>query len=422
MEEKDVLQKSPKRNKLKMTFAVLILAALLVVELYMMINFPKDYLFLGIVGLAILCFVYLITDLSFKLKDEKVSLYEKGYENIYKAQKVSYVFLKQSVIDLQNAIERIVMGTDNPIDEFVEAQKAIGKVRNKDNTTEILNSIEKLFERIVAVEEHLEVVSSNAESQGNISSQINEELFTKQQEIILALNEAQDSIKDVLIRQSENLGSQIQDIPSAIPAPSPSSSTGEIEDALSKMQNLMQSLDTEIKDVASLKPAMEHTEGFEEETVAEEAKPEASSEERPETVEEAVQMDHRPEEPGSLGEEEKEAEEPNFAAPEAEAVTEETDFAAPEAEMAQEQTIVQPQDGQPAPQEENIPKPVPPVSNAVPAGRNMTPEEIAAMLGEVEEPPKPEEPAVEEKPAAPVSSDPGHIMTPEEIAALLSGI
>ena len=91
-------------------------------------------------------------------------------------------------------------------------------------------------------------------------------------------------------------------------------------------------------------------------------------------------MDHRPEEPGSLGEEEKEAEEPNFAAPEAEAVTEETDFAAPEAEMAQEQTIVQPQDGQPAPQEENIPKPVPPVSNAVPAGRNMTPEEIAALL------------------------------------------
>lgn len=439
MEEKDVLQKSPKRNKLKMTFAVLILAALLVVELYMMINFPKDYLFLGIVGLAILCFVYLITDLSFKLKDEKVSLYEKGYENIYKAQKVSYVFLKQSVIDLQNAIERIVMGTDNPIDEFVEAQKAIGKVtiqRNKDNTTEILNSIEKLFERIVAVEEHLEVVSSNAESQGNISSQINEELFTKQQEIILALNEAQDSIKDVLIRQSENLGSQIQDIPSAIPAHSPSSSTGEIEDALSKMQNLMESLDTEIKDVASLKPAMEHTEGFEEETVAEEAKPEAGSEERPESVEEAVQMDHRPEEPVSLGVEAQETEEPNFAAPkaeavteeadfaapEAEAVTEETDFAAPEAEMAQEQTIVQPQDRQPAPQEENIPKPVPPVSNAVPAGRNMTPEEIAAMLGEVEEPPKPEEPAVEEKPAAPVSSDPGHIMTPEEIAALLSGI
>ena len=51
----------------------------------------------------------------------------------------------------------------------------------------------------------------------------------------------------------------------------------------------------------------------------------------------------------------------------------------------------------------------------------MTPDEIAALLGETESVIE-EEPVKEEKAPMPDLSNPNHVMTPEEIAALLANM
>ena len=55
-EEKDIVkQEKSVKVRLKLTFSILILAAMFIVELYLMMNFSDDFLLIGLVGLAILC-------------------------------------------------------------------------------------------------------------------------------------------------------------------------------------------------------------------------------------------------------------------------------------------------------------------------------------------------------------------------------
>ena len=130
-ERENVQERKPQNSKLKMTFAILFLAILFILELYLMMNYPKEYIFLGIAALGILCLVYIVTDLSFKVKQERDEAYVKEYESIYKAQKVSYVFMKQSFMDMEEILDKIKANLEVPADELIEAQKAVGKIPMK---------------------------------------------------------------------------------------------------------------------------------------------------------------------------------------------------------------------------------------------------------------------------------------------------
>ena len=205
-EKREIMQEGKSQNaKLKMTFAILFLAILFIVELYLMMNYPKEYIFMGVAGLGILCLVYIVTDLSFKIKQERESAYEKEYESIYKAQKVSYVFMKQSFMDMEEVLDRIKANSEVPADELIEAQKAVGKItikKNRENTASVLNSNEKVINQITSFEKNMkDIIRSMEESISNHSPEVS----GGQQDIIQNLEKNQAMLREEINRLKEQI-------------------------------------------------------------------------------------------------------------------------------------------------------------------------------------------------------------------------
>ncbi len=201
--EKETLEKNASgKLRMRMLFAILCLAALSIVELYLMMNMPKGYLFLGVGGLAILCVVYLITDLLFRMQNEKEAAHEAAYETIYKAQKVSYVFMKQAFLDMEKILDKIKANSDVPADELIQAQKAVGKViiqRNRENALSMIHSNENLMERTEAFEESLrELLQSMEKADEKVPS-------VSRQDVTEALDGVQDFMKNGLAEFSEQM-------------------------------------------------------------------------------------------------------------------------------------------------------------------------------------------------------------------------
>ncbi len=451
--DQEVLKEgSPNKAKLKMTFAVLCLAALFIVELYLMMNDSKNYLLLGIAGLAILCFVYMVTDLCFKIRGEKDILAEKRYENIYKAEKVSYIHMKQSVMDLEKLLEQIKSNSEIPTDELIEAQKAIGKVtiqRNKDNAAAVMDSNEQLRKTVASLEESLNRMTERLETpQQSLEPSVSGQEFLETTEQSRALVKEEIS---ALADQMEMQIRQISDAVAKISAAAPSAPESIDRETIKTILDELKSEDR------LPEPALPQTEAEKQKT----AEPKVSEAfEIPEPVAPAaaetpvLQEAEMLEEPEFAGEEILDEQNAEITEPAAASIEPEPQTIEPEpkaAELLKEAESKEPEapeDPEPVTLKEpiaaelekpsetvltEIEMPQAPSSKSAgeestgtveelaAAGRSISPQEAAALLEEeeAEEPLKPD-PAEKAKPAA--SSDPGHVMTPEEIAALLANM
>ncbi len=301
--DKEALQQAkPKHNRILLTFAIIVLAALFIVELYLMINDKNNLLFIGLDGLAMLCFVYWITDLVFKMRNERDDYYEKEYQSIYKAEKISYILMKKSFMELKKSLDEISENTEIPTDELIEAQKAVGKVtvqRNKENAATILESNEKLLQHFTVFEEKLkdmpvfqdhsedssayaevlqEVASLKDTLQGmavfhdkldqiigrmetpqeDTSMQAIDELSAQQKRLMDALDMTRTSLKDDILKLKEQMALQMEAIPSVLQEVQASSalqeelelSPEELEQALGEASALMESIDIPMPDIS----------------------------------------------------------------------------------------------------------------------------------------------------------------------------
>lgn len=422
--EKNIVQEQkPQKTKLKMTFAILCLAVLFIVELYLMMNYSKEYLFLGIAGLGILCLVYIVTDLSFKMQREKESFYEKEYENIYKAQKVSYVFLKQSFMDMEKILERIEENTEVPAEELIEAQKAVGKItiqKNRENAASLLNSNEKVIHHIISLEDKVKEAVRSIEESSNASDAAPD---NRQQEIIDNLAQNQIVLKEELNRLAEQMNSQNHEILDAVKK-SLSESAAMLEKhivseiSIKAEENFVpkEAAESDIKEMVMpaeddiVSEMVTTEEPVEEESVLTES-PLSGESVMTEEIMEPAKGEKIAEPKESLAEEVNAAEE--ITEPE-EIVTEEP---ADSIETVTERAVIEEQPAEEKPQENKTS-----LEEMASSGKMMTPEEIAALLEESNAAEEPQEPVKEEKAAMPDLSDPGHVMTPEEIAALLANM
>ncbi|MFR4351751.1 MAG: hypothetical protein ACLT3H_08805 [Roseburia sp.] len=135
---------------------ILILAmitpVLFAVDLYVMIQMPQNYAVLVGITILLLAGIYFIVNAIFQEMDEKRDQIRAEYKLILKSQKASYLTVKK----VMERLEEIERGSINPADEIITAQKAIAKVtitREKENAEAMLNSNDKVIEKIVALEE-----------------------------------------------------------------------------------------------------------------------------------------------------------------------------------------------------------------------------------------------------------------------------
>ncbi len=408
-EEKEILQEKqetkPNRLRPKMTLVILVLAALFVMELYLMINDPKNYLLLGIMGLAILCSVYLVTDFAFKLQDEAEPYPTEDLERIYKAEKVSYVTMKKNFLEVGRLLDRVREISEVPTEELIQAQKAVGRVtiqRNKENAIAVISSNEKLISHIDDINGKLDEILQAVQSQQDNA------------QMLESLNHAAEQL-DRLEATEQTLKDEFSGLTGSVAA--------QIDAAMHKL---------------SEKPA-EETGSPETSAPEEKSAPAELPAEETETLSESSFSTERTDfSEASLPAEDLELSEPSSSVETSDLA--ESSFPAESPETAETSSAAEAQalPETPSPTEDpelsdissSVEEPEPPETQEEPDAaaasskaepieikQTMSPEEIAALLEAQSEPEPPQE-----LPEAPDASDPGHVMTPEEIAALLSNI
>ena len=468
-EKKQTQENKPDRMRLKMTMGILTLTALFIVELYLMINYSELYLLLGIIGLAMLCIVYVLIDFSFKLQNKGEIERSSEYENLYKAQKVSYVSMKQSFLDVERTLDRIRENSEVPTEELIQAQKAVGKVtiqRNKENARAIINSNQDLLNQVGVFDQKIQELVQMLDKPDNEM-----EIISNQQKMIETLEGLSASVKEEISALSSDLDAKMVHVKDEI--------MQELEQKSLLVEQSFEKLEQEsIKQAAIVQPEAlqdistepvvteeqilrEEATATEEQILQEEAAAieEQILQEEPIAADDEVNISESIPVESQMSAEEsvflesnisiQEPKEPEM--PQSEAVVEEeiqpefmevAEEAVPtednisieepkEPKMPQSEAVVeeiiQPELMEVA--EEAVPiddivqteeKSEP--ENTMDTSKSMTPDDIAALLSELNETVSEPEPVKTIETSIPDTSDPGHVMTPDEIAALLANL
>lgn len=437
MEEakQNIKQKKDSYN-LRIVTAVLVLTVLVLGELYVMINYPSNYVALIVLTVVALADIYiLIASAIQKNYKKEIDQYEQ-YDNLFKSEKASYLVTRKSFEDIADQLDRIEEAAGSPTKDIIDAQKSIAKVtisRNKENSDALMNSNDKLLEQIFNLSDRLDKLEKNMlEQQRIVVENANKDLMLKQQEMVASVKEMELSIHNTILAE---IG-KITGAPAVAytAAPVQPSSAAPVEEVTPEEP------EAPINEVMPEEPEAPINEVMPEEPATE---PETTVEDMPDLAEDDLLNidalfgnDEAAETTKEVAEETGSPEENNEPEPEEPVGFDDTlGFADEEPE-------------EPAFTEEMVNTIDEPVMemNSNP-NHMMTPEEIAALIAnadsaaeeapvvtedaisEESEPITEEEPVAEpvvEEPAAePVietNSDPNHMMTPEEIAALFANM
>lgn len=432
MEEakQNIKQKKDSYN-LRIVTAVLVLTVLVLGELYVMINYPSNYVALIVLTVVALADIYiLIASAIQKNYKKEIDQYEQ-YDNLFKSEKASYLVTRKSFEDIADQLDRIEEAAGSPTKDIIDAQKSIAKVtisRNKENSDALMNSNDKLLEQIFNLSDRLDNLEKNVlEQQRIIVENANKDLLLKQQEMAASVKEMELSIHNTILAEVGKINGAPAVAYTA--APVQPSSAAPVEEVTPEEP------EAPIDEVMPEEPEAPINEVMPEEPATE---PETAAEDMPDLAEDDLLNidalfgnDEAAESTKEVAEETGSAEENNEPEPEEPVGFDDTlGFADEEPE-------------EPAFTEEMVNTIDEPVMemNSNP-NHMMTPEEIAALIANAdtaaeEEPVVTEdaiseesEPITEEEPvsepaAEPVieaNSDPNHMMTPEEIAALFANM
>ena len=461
MEEakQNIKQKKDSYN-LRIVTAVLVLTVLVLGELYVMINYPSNYVALIVLTVVALADIYiLIASAIQKNYKKEIDQYEQ-YDNLFKSEKASYLVTRKSFEDIADQLDRIEEAAGSPTKDIIDAQKSIAKVtisRNKENSDALMNSNDKLLEQIFNLSDRLDNLEKNVlEQQRIIVENANKDLLLKQQEMAASVKEMELSIHNTILAEVGKINGAPAVAYTAAPVqPSSAAPVEEVtpeepeapinevmpEEPEAPINEVMpEEPEAPIDEVMPEEPEAPINEVMPEEPATE---PETAAEDMPDLAEDDLLNidalfgnDEAAESTKEVAEETGSAEENNEPEPEEPVGFDDTlGFADEEPE-------------EPAFTEEMVNTIDEPVMemNSNP-NHMMTPEEIAALIANAdtaaeEEPVVTEdaiseesepiteeepvsEPVVEEPAAEPVieaNSDPNHMMTPEEIAALFANM
>ena len=461
MEEakQNIKQKKDSYN-LRIVTAVLVLTVLVLGELYVMINYPSNYVALIVLTVVALADIYiLIASAIQKNYKKEIDQYEQ-YDNLFKSEKASYLVTRKSFEDIADQLDRIEEAAGSPTKDIIDAQKSIAKVtisRNKENSDALMNSNDKLLEQIFNLSDRLDKLEKNMlEQQRIVVENANKDLLLKQQEMVASVKEMELSIHNTILAEIGKItGAPAVAYTAAPVQPSSAAPVEEVtpeepeapidevmpEEPEAPINEVMpEEPEAPINEVMPEEPEAPINEVMPEEPATE---PETVAEDMPDLAEDDLLNidalfgnDEAAETTKEVAEETGSAEENNEPEPEEPVGFDDTlGFADEEPE-------------EPAFTEEMVNTIDEPVMemNSNP-NHMMTPEEIAALIAnadaaaeeapvvtedaisEESEPITEEEPVsepvVEEPAAEPVietNSDPNHMMTPEEIAALFANM
>lgn len=408
------------RKKFAILFSVMALTALLVVELYIMINDSQSYINMAIVAVIMLVLVYLLVNMILRQSEERQKKVEELYEEVFKSQKASYLLLRKHFTEIEKQIGEARKEVKAPKDEIISIQKAIAKItisRSKENTDALMNSNDRMMEKVYGFE--------------NLLEQSNKELLAQQKEM---LDEMSHELADLFQKMEKELPEQLADAAEVISEPDIMPDVDEVEPEIIPTEDADEDVITEPELIPAEDEVSEVIE--EEEPMAEpEISADAGQTEEPVVMDDPNKM-MSPDDIAALLAGMQSEPEPT---PEPEIQPEPT--LEPEV-MTEPEAAPEPvQEEAPHPKSalEALAKHSAPEPEADDPNKMMGPDDIAALLASMQNEPEPEaapepevtpeaeaasepEVAPEPTPAPAADADPNRKMTPEEIAALFANM
>ena len=177
------IQREIAKDKVQVILASIALSVLVVMEFYVMINYKSNFIAMA-AGILLMIFAlfFLISalmDMSLKQKDME----QEKYEEIYNAQKASYLVIKKSFDEMEQRLRAIEENSSLPAEDIINAQKAVAKVtisRSKENTDALMNSNDELINQLFSIQEKLESNNSQIiEKQQSLLKESNLDLQQK---------------------------------------------------------------------------------------------------------------------------------------------------------------------------------------------------------------------------------------------------
>lgn len=188
----------------RIKLSIIVLALLLLIEVYLMINFPRIYILLAVVGAASLFLIYRIINALLMIQAERDNKREKEFESIFKSEKASYLLLRKNFADLAEMLYLLKGDSGLPLEELISAQKSIAKVtinKNRENSKAVLNSTEELKNYLLEMENKFaEIQNAVKENVDNISELVKNEVQSKNLDVIIRLNEMEKAINSEMER------------------------------------------------------------------------------------------------------------------------------------------------------------------------------------------------------------------------------
>ena len=194
-------KKKEKNYRLSLVISILIAACLFVADLYIMINMPQNVLALAAVNVLFLAAIYYVIDAVTRQISTAAERKEEQYDSIFKSEKASYLLLRKTFDDLYELIEKGNQSRKTNVEDIIHAQKAVAKVsigRNKENTDALMNSNDRIMEKISMLEAVLsDNVSHPAPETNKNDSAYAQNILDNQNKILQQLEVLQNTLNTI---------------------------------------------------------------------------------------------------------------------------------------------------------------------------------------------------------------------------------
>lgn len=417
-EDREVKAPQTQVAGLKIVFASIFMGASLMLDLYAMINYSKLLWLIGILSLVFVASVYFFSSSVLQLKFSAQMESDELYNDLFKSSKATYLMMKKSFEEIGQQLDEMESKMGVPQEEIINAQKSIAKIsisRNKENTDALMNSNDRLLEKVYDFEDQLAKLEEKVVAgQKASTTEAIQDVILRQQELSNLLKEVEIALKKDILSINSRIQSQPQPV---VMASAPMPGPAYVQDTF----------------VQPEVPVADHNE------IPNDVLDDLIAKAGEELDRQAAGVDEGTDQPGEvisldqmttdeeplISEEPLMIEEPFM---QEEPLVDETGFEPdfldePVADLNDE--IVADEPLVEVEPEVSIEPEVLPEAEALDELEIPIEPEVAAepeVPSEPEASVEPEAPAQEEKPPMPDLSDPNHVMTPDEIAALLANM
>lgn len=199
--QKETSPNSILKEKLIIAFSSVFEALFLLLELYFMIHSRENFVALIVVAICMILVLFFLVMAIIDLNQKIKNMEWKEYQDIYKAQKASYLSTKKAFDEIGQRLSALEEGNSFPAEDIISAQKAVAKVtisRNKENAEALMNANDELIQRVFGFEEKL---ADNKEElmklQREIMQQTKDEMSENQKNIQTQFDTIQSLLQQV---------------------------------------------------------------------------------------------------------------------------------------------------------------------------------------------------------------------------------